>query len=69
MVQMRASPTLAAATAINSDTGSAYMRQSNSNVNGWVLYSASPTQASVRGSANENISQGLIGRGWFNSEL
>jgi hypothetical protein len=69
MVQMRAAPTLAAATAINSDTGNAYMRQSNSSLTGWVLYSASPTQAAVRGSANESVSQGLAGRGWFNSEL
>jgi hypothetical protein len=68
LVQMRATPSLAAATAYNSDTGSAYVRQSNNQVNGWVLVAASLTAMTIRGS-NESLSQGAAGRGWFNSEL
>jgi hypothetical protein len=66
--EMRAAPTLAAATGYNSNTGNAIMRQSGANVNGWVLEDASPTGAAVRGS-NESLSQGLAGRGWFAAEL
>jgi hypothetical protein len=66
--RMRAAPSLAAATAYNSDTGSAVMRQGGSFINGWVLESASQTSASVRGS-NTSLSQALEGRGWFSAEL
>jgi len=69
LVQMRSAPTLVAATAYNSDTGNAYMRQSNNFLNGWVAMNASPTAVSIRGSTNEGVSQGVAGRGWFNSEL
>lgn len=68
MVVMRAAPVLAAATAYDTDSGNASMTQGGVTVNGWVLDAASPTSASVRGS-NISLSQGLQGRGWFNSEL
>jgi hypothetical protein len=68
LVAMRAAPTMVAATAYNSDTGSATMAQSGT-LNGWLMESSAPTAATVRGSANTGLSQGLEGRGWFQSEL
>ena len=68
LVEMRAPPTLSAATSYNSDTGSAYYYLSGPALNGWVVDSASITAVTVRGNST-SVSQGLRGRGWFNSEL
>lgn len=68
LVEMRAPPTLSAATSYNSDTGSAYYYLSGPALNGWVVDAASPTAVTVRGNST-SVSQGLSGRGWFNSEL
>ena len=69
LVAMRAAPSLAAATTYNSDSGTAeYFLTGPAVANGWVLDSAAPTAATVRGNSG-SVSQGIKGRGWFNSEL
>jgi hypothetical protein len=68
LVQMRATPSLVAATNLDSDTGSANMTQTGSVVNGWTMPGATPTAARMRGS-NTGLWQTLQGRGWFQSEL
>ena len=68
LVQMRASPSLVAATEYGLNTGSANMTQSGSNISGWTLLRASSTGCVVRGS-NTSLWQTLSGRGWFQSEL
>jgi len=68
LVQMRAAPTLVAATQYKSDTGSARVAQSDVTVLGWTLDDSTPTQAMMRG-PNVGLWQTLQGRGWFQSEL
>jgi hypothetical protein len=69
LVAMRAAPSLVAATAYNIDSGTAeYYLTGPPVANGWVLESASPTATTVRGNS-ASVTQGLKGRGWFDSEL